>query len=50
MPVILRPGAGFDQWLAVDGAGAAAMQVPLRDALIREVAGEEHAAPQPSLF
>jgi putative SOS response-associated peptidase YedK len=54
MPVILRAGEGFDRWLTADGAGAAAMQVPLADALMREIAGDEpESAPgaaQASLF
>ena len=44
MPVILRPGDPCDRWLSADGAGAAAMQVPLGDAWMREIAGD---APQP---
>ncbi|WP_292928185.1 SOS response-associated peptidase family protein [Novosphingobium sp. PASSN1] len=43
MPVILRPGDPCDRWLSADGAGAAAMQVPLGDAWLREIA---EAAPQ----
>lgn len=50
MPVLLRPGEAFDRWLSVDGAGAAAMQVPLDDALMREVPGDEPPAIQASLF
>jgi len=41
MPVILRAGDGFDRWLTTDGAGAAAMQVPLADALMREIEGDD---------
>lgn len=50
MPVLLRPGEAFDRWLSADGAGAAAMQVPLADALMREVAEEAPPPPQGSLF
>lgn len=50
MPVLLRPGAAFDRWLSADGAGAAAMQVPLDDALMREVPGDEPPTAQASLF
>lgn len=39
MPVILRPGEPCDRWLNADGAEAAAMQVPLGDAWMREIAG-----------
>lgn len=42
MPVILRAGEAFDCWLSADGAGAAAMQAALADALMREIAGDEH--------
>jgi len=50
MPVILRTGEAFDRWLGTDGADAAAMQAPLADALMREIAGEEPGAAQASLF
>lgn len=50
MPVLLRPGEDFDRWLDADGIGAAAMQVPLADALMREVAEEAPPPPQGSLF
>ncbi len=54
MPVILRAGDGFDRWLSADGAGAAAMQVPLADDLMREIAGDAPGgaprAAQASLF
>lgn len=50
MPVILRQGEAFDRWLSSDGAGAAALQVPLEDDLMREVAGDEPPAAQPGLF
>jgi putative SOS response-associated peptidase YedK len=50
MPVLLHPGEAFGRWLSADGAGAAAMQQPLDDALMREVAGDEPPAPQASLF
>lgn len=50
MPVLLRPGEAFDRWLSADDAGAAAMQVPLADALMREVAEEAPPPPQGSLF
>ena len=43
MPVILRPGEPCERWLTADGTGAAAMQVPLGDEWIREIAGD---APQ----
>ncbi len=41
MPVILRAGEACERWLSADGAGAAAMQVPLADDLMREIAGDE---------
>lgn len=50
MPVLLRPGEAFDRWLSADGMGAAAMQVPLADALMREVAEDVPPPPQGSLF
>ncbi|WP_421836581.1 SOS response-associated peptidase [Novosphingobium sp.] len=50
MPVLLRPGEDFDRWLSTDGAGAAAMQAPLEDALMREIAEEAPMPPQGSLF
>lgn len=50
MPVLLRPGEAFDRWLSADGAGGAAMQVPLADALMREVAEPMPEGPQASLF
>lgn len=50
MPVLLRPGEAFDRWLSTDGAGAAAMQQPLDDALMREIIEPEPEAPQASLF
>ncbi len=50
MPVILRPGEAFDHWLNADGAGAAAMQEPLTDDLMREMAEEAPLPPQGSLF
>ncbi len=50
MPVILRAGEAFDRWLCADGTGAAALQVPLEDDLIREVAGAVPPAAQPGLF
>lgn len=50
MPVILRPGEAFDRWLSADGASAAAMQQPLEDALMREIAEEAPAPRQGSLF
>lgn len=37
MPVILRPGPETDRWLSADGVGAAALQRPLTDALMREI-------------
>lgn len=50
MPVLLRPGEAFDRWLSADGAGAAALQVPLADDLMREVAEPVPEGPQASLF
>lgn len=50
MPVLLRPGEPFDRWLTADGAGAAAMQQPLDDALMREITEPEPAGPQATLF
>jgi len=50
MPVILRPGEACERWLTANGAGAAAMQVPLADALMREIAGNEPQAAQARLF
>lgn len=50
MPVLLRPGEAFDRWLSADGADAAAMQVPLANALMRELAEEAPLPPQGSLF
>lgn len=50
MPVLLRPGEAFDRWLTVDGAQAAAMQMPLDDALMREAPNDLPAGPQASLF
>jgi len=41
MPVILRSGDAFVRWLSTDGAGAAAMQLPLEDEVMREIAGDE---------
>lgn len=48
MPVLLRPGEAFDRWLTADGMSAAAMQVPLADALMREIAEEAPPAPPPT--
>jgi hypothetical protein len=50
MPVILRAGEACDRWLTADGAGAAAMQLPLGDDLMREIAGDAPPEPQASLF
>ncbi len=53
MPVILRPGEPCERWLTADGTGAAAMQVPLGDEWIREIAGnapQSDPAGQASLF
>jgi putative SOS response-associated peptidase YedK len=50
MPVILRTGEAFDRWLSADGAGAAAMQAPLADRLMREITEPEPEGPQASLF
>ena len=50
MPVILRAGEACERWLSADGTGAAAMQVALEDALMREIAGEAAEAVQASLF
>ena len=53
MPVILRPGEPCERWLTADGTGAAAMQVPLGDEWIREIAGNappSDPAGQASLF
>lgn len=50
MPVLLRPGESFDRWLSADGAAAAAMQLPLSDALMREITEDAPMPPQGSLF
>jgi putative SOS response-associated peptidase YedK len=50
MPVVLRPGEDFDRWLSTNGAGAAAMQVPLEDELMRQVNEPEPEGRQASLF
>ncbi|WP_421851694.1 SOS response-associated peptidase [Novosphingobium sp.] len=50
MPVLLHTVETFDRWLSADAAGAAAMQLPLADALMREIAGEAPMPPQGSLF
>lgn len=50
MPVILHTGEAFDRWLAADGPGAAAMQVPLEDVLMREMVDAAPRAAQASLF
>lgn len=50
MPVLLRPGAAFDRWLSADGTSAAAIQQPLDDTLMREIAKEAPEGPQASLF
>jgi len=50
MPALLRPGEAFDRWLTADGTGAAAMQLPLADHLMREFTAEAPASPQASLF
>lgn len=50
MPVILRAGEACERWLNADGAGAAAMQMALPDALMREIAVDEPHAVQASLF
>ncbi|GEO00244.1 DUF159 family protein [Novosphingobium sediminis] len=50
MPVVLRPGRAFERWLSADGAGAAAMQVPLADAHMQEISEAEPPPPQGSLF
>jgi putative SOS response-associated peptidase YedK len=44
MPVILRPGEPCERWLTADGAGAAAMQMPLGDEWIREIAEDAPAS------
>lgn len=50
MPVLLRAGGDFDRWLSADGPGAAAMQVPLADVLIRELTDDAPLPTQASLF
>lgn len=50
MPVILRPGEPCDRWLSADGAGAAALQQPLPDTLMREVIEPAPQGAQTSLF
>lgn len=50
MPVLLRTGDAFDRWLSADGTDAAAMQLPLADSLMREIAQESPMPPQGSLF
>lgn len=50
MPVLLRPGEPFDRWLTADGAGAAAMQQPLDDALMREITEPAPEGSQATLF
>ena len=50
MPVILRAGEAVDHWLSTDGTGAAALQAPLADALMREITEPEPGGPQASLF
>nr|WP_082697531.1 SOS response-associated peptidase family protein [Novosphingobium fuchskuhlense] len=50
MPVLLRPGEPCDRWLSVNGVDAAAMQLPLDDALMREITEPAPGARQASLF